>query len=218
MPNTGEACPTSPTHPPRGFPRWWTMRGANRADALPCCSACISSSGPPCRRCCRTISSSTWSRIWPRARVAARLLEASAAAVVGGRRDLSRHRLGIRGLSARAALRRRLHVCRVAARARHRRRLPGADRGRGAGGHPLLQFLGPEVRARPDAAAVLGADRPLPLSRDHARARPRLAARRRGARAVLLVEVCGLRARRQLGLFMLFDPGRGAPCVRRGRG
>ena len=90
-----------------------------------------------------------------------------------------------------------LHVCRVAARPRHRRRLPGADRGAGARGPALLQFLGAEIRARPDAAAVLGADRPVPLSRDRARARARLARGGRRARALLLVEIRRLRARRQ---------------------
>ena len=52
---------------------------------------------------------------------------------------------------------------------RHRRRFPVADRRAGARRHPLLQFLGAEIRARPDAASVLGDDRPVPLSRHHRR-------------------------------------------------
>ena len=129
--------------------------------------------------------------------MAARLLEASAAAVVARRPRLSADRRRARRLHARAALGRRLHVCRLAARPRHRRRLPGADRGAGARRHPLLQFLGAEVRARPDAAAVLGDDRAVSLSGARKRPREALAARRRLARAVLLVEIRGLRARGQ---------------------
>ena len=142
-----------------------------------------------------------------RARMAARLLEASAAAVVGGRRDLSRHRHRARGLSARAALGRRLHVCGVAARPRHRRRLPGADRGRGAGRHSLLQFLGAEIRARPDAASVLGADRPVSLSRA-SRASACVDWLLAGAALALCFwsKYAAFALAGSIALFMLFDP------------
>ncbi len=145
-----------------------------------------------------------------RARVATRLLETSAAAVVARGFRLPADRRHPRGLYPRAALGRRLHVDRVAARARHRRRFPVADRRAGARRHPLLQFLGAEVRARPDAASVLGDDRPVPLSRHHRRTRARLAARGRRARAVLLVEIRRLRARRQRRLVHAVRSGRAA--------
>ena len=136
-----------------------------------------------------------------------------------GRPRLSCDRRRARGLPPRAALGRRLHVCGVAARPRHRRRLPGADRGAGAGRHPLLQFLGAEVRPRPDAAAVLGDDGAVSLSGARARPREALDARRRLARAVLLVEVCGLRARGQhRPVHAVRSRGAARACARPGHG
>ena len=98
-----------------------------------------------------------------------------------------------RGLYPRPARGRGLSLCGLAAGARGRRRHQSADRGRGAGGDPLLQHLGREIRARPDAIAVLGADRLVLLARDRARAHHRLDARRPVPRRRVLVEIRRLR-------------------------
>src|SRR5262249_26455673 len=63
------------------------------------------------------------------ARMATRLLEASAAAVVGGGRSLSTDRKHQFGLSARAAGGGRLLLWRMVAGPRHSRRVPWTDRG-----------------------------------------------------------------------------------------
>ena len=183
---------------PSRLARLVDLRGASRAVASRSCSRCMSWSGPRCRRCLshnlqldlaedlalgREWQLGYWKHPplpWWLADLAYR--------VAGDVRAV--YLLG--PVSAAVCM-----YARVAARPRHRRRLPGADRGAGARRPALLQFLGAEIRARPDAAAVLGADRPVPLSGDRARARARLARGRRRARALLLVEIRRLRARRQ---------------------
>ena len=85
--------------------------------------------------------------------------------------------------------------------------LPGADRRAGARRHPLLQFLGAEIRPRPDAAAVLGVDRLVLLSRAGARPRARLAAGRRMSLALCFwSKYAAFALAGTLGLFLLFDP------------
>ncbi len=73
-------------------------------------------------------------------------------------------------------------------------RVRGADRRARAGGTALLQLLGREIRARPDAAAVLGVHRTVLLARHRAWPQARLDPGRHPARGRVLVEIHGLRA------------------------
>src|SRR5262245_6020411 len=140
--------------------------------------------------------------------MAARLLEASAAAVAARRSRLSPGRPRRGRLPARPPLGGRLSLRSVVSRAQAYRTDRGADRRRRARRRALLSVLGREIRARPDAAAVLGADRAVSLSRPDRGARARLVPRRRDAGTVLLVEIRGVLARRQ---------HRPVPAARQGR-
>ena len=168
------------------------------AAVLAGCWASIWSSG----RCCRCwLSAEPAARPGrgPRARpgMAARLLEASAAAVVGRRPRLSHHRARRRRLCARAARGRRSASTRCgcwrATSSASSRRLIAVV---ALEAHPLLQFLGREIRPRPDAAAVLGVHRTVLLARHRARPHPRLDARRRLPGRRVLVEIRRVRAGR----------------------
>src|SRR5262249_61483814 len=101
--------------------------------------------------------------------MAARLLEASAAAVVDGRPALSPDRPARCDLCAGPARGGGLLLCGLAIGARGHERAACLDRRARARSYPFLQFLGGEVRARPDAAAVLGVHRLVLLSRPRAR-------------------------------------------------
>jgi hypothetical protein len=134
----------------------------------------------------------------PRARqgVAARLLEAPATAVVDRGRGVSADGRRSRRLPARPARRGSVHVCGVAVRARTRHARDGVGGGTGAGRHPLLQFLGDEIRPRPMSAAVLGTDGLAGVSRPCRQTHGGLGARGALPRTGILVEICGFRAGR----------------------
>src|SRR5262247_190138 len=121
--------------------------------------------------------------------MAARLLEASAAAVVDRRPGLWSHWNRRSALSARAARRRHLLLCGLEARARGHRRAHRTDRRARARRHALLLLLGREVRPRSGAVAVLGLHRLVLLSRAAARPSRRLGARGRLSRRCILVEI-----------------------------
>ena len=76
--------------------------------------------------------------------------------------------------------------------------------------HPLLQHLGREICARPDAIAVLGADRTVLLARDRPRADLRLDAGRAVPRRRVLVEIRRVRIGRDARLDPAFRPVRAA--------
>src|SRR5438270_158425 len=76
----------------------------------------------------------------------------------------------------------------------------GAGRGARARRHPLLQFLGSQIRARPHAFVPVAAHLLAVLPRARRLPPPRLDACRGLARAVLLVEIQRLRVRRHVGL------------------
>ena len=83
----------------------------------------------------------------------------------------------------------------------------GADRSARARRHPLLQFLGREVRARPDAVAVLGLHRLVLLPRARARTAAGLGSGRRvSRRRASGRNTRPSRSAATLGLFLLFDP------------
>ena len=149
-----------PARPPRRF-------RAPRAGALPRRRA-----GAACRRLDRAagaalLQSPARSRGRPRARarMAARLLEAAAAAVVARLRRGRAHRHARRALSARAARVGDRDLGGVAARARGRRPRHGADCRARARRHSLLQFLRREVQSRRPAASVVDARGAVLLSR-----------------------------------------------------
>ncbi len=117
------------------------------------------------------------------------------------------HRQRRRGLSARAAGGGRLPLRASGCWRARSSASSGADRGARARRHSLLQFLGREVRPRPDAAAVLGVHRPVLLSRaacavgfvDWALAGAFLA-------GAFWSKYAAFALAATLGLFLLFDP------------
>src|SRR5260370_7075056 len=102
--------------------------------------------------------------------MAARLLEASAAALVGGRSALPADRPDRLDLPARPAGGGALLLRGLAAGARADRSAARLDRRAGSGGRAFLQFLGRKVRPRPGAIPALALHRAVLLSRAGARA------------------------------------------------